>query len=135
MEENKNITQAYLAAVKKRIETAQTSGDVANDFVYSFGDKTWLMTLPQSVMAQKRLLHLRDIMLKNPDDPDADENFIRDIARFVKMNGNPVQVDMLEYGELEVMKMAYMDALLLPLFLGGETSVRNYMQAAAGNLK
>lgn len=131
----KDISEKYLAAVKKRIEAAQSTGDVENSFVYSFNGKTWVMALPPSVMTQKRLLHLRDFMLKNPDDADADETFIRTIAKYVQVNGGNVNVDILEYGELEVMKLAYLDGLLLPLSLGGGLAVEKYMEAAVANLK
>ena len=131
----KEISDKYFAAVQKRIQTAQSSGDVDNSFAYSFNGKTWVMTLPPSVMTQKRLLHLRDFMLKNPDDADADETFIRTIAKYVQANGSVVNVDVLEYGELEVMKLAYLDALLLPLSLGGGMAVEKYMETAIANLK
>lgn len=131
----KDVSEKYLAAVKKRIETAQSTGDVENSFAYSFNEKTWVMALPPSVMTQKRLLHLRDFMLKNPDDADADETFIRTIAKYVQVNGASVNVDVLEYGELEVMKLAYLDGLLLPLSLGGGLAVEKYMEAAVANLK
>lgn len=131
----KDVGEKYLSAVQKRIEIAQESGDVESSFVYSFNNKTWVMTLPPSVMTQKRLLHLRDFMLKNPDDADADEAFIRTISKYVQINGVNVNVDALEYGELEVMKLAYLDSLLLPLSLGGGLAVKNYMESAIANLK
>lgn len=141
MDENKTlndaekIIKAYNEAVDKRIRAAQESGDVPNDFVYSFNGKTWVMVLPQSVMTQKRLLHMRDMMLANPNSPDADEAYIRSIAKYIKVNGVEANVEYLTYGEIEVMKLAYMDGLLNPLSLGGENSVKTYMLAAAANLK
>ena len=37
-------------------------------------------------------------------------------------------------GEIEVLKLAYTDGLLAPLFLGGDREVRQYMEATVGHL-
>ncbi len=135
MENNKNIAENYLAAIKKRVDAAQESGDIPSDFVFSFNDKTFLMTLPHSVMAQKKLLNLRNKHLERPDDFDAEEAFLRMVAANTRINGSVVSLDQLELGEVEVIKTAYMDSLLLPLFLGGDRAVTSYMKAAAANLQ
>ena len=120
MEETKNINEQYLAAIKHNVEAAQETGDIPSDFVFSFNDKTWVLTLPQSVMAQKRLMNLRNKFLSEPDNFAVEEEFLRAIAKNTRLNGNIVNIDQLDYGEVEVLKIAYMDSLLLPLSLGGD---------------
>lgn len=135
MEETKQIAESYLAAVKKRVDAAQESGDIPSDFVFSFNEKTFVMTLPRSVMAQKKLLHLRTKHLTEPEDFDAEEAFLRAVASNTRVNGAIVNLEQLDLGEIEVMKTAYMDSLLLPLSLGGDKALTTYMKAAAANLK
>lgn len=133
MENVKEIGKAYIEAVKKRAEAAQETGDIPEDFVYSHGGHTWLMTLPHSVMAQKRLLAARDKYVSTDDFAD-EEALLRLIVPNVKVDGNPVNLDQLDLGALEVMKIAYMDSLLLPLSRGGDTALTNYMKLAAANV-
>lgn len=135
MEETKNINEQYLAAIKRNVEAAQETGDIPSDFVFSFNDKTWVLTLPQSVMAQKRLMNLRNKFLSEPDNFAVEEEFLRAIAKNTRLNGNIVNIDQLDYGEVEVLKIAYMDSLLLPLSLGGDKALATYMSNAAANIK
>ena len=132
-EESKKISDAYLDAIRRRVDSAQESGDIPEDFVYSYAGHTWLMVLPHSVMAQKRLLAARDKYLTTEDFAD-EEAFLRLIVPNVKVDGVPVNLDQLDLGALEIMKTAYMDSLLLPLSRGGDTAVTNYMKLAAANV-
>lgn len=127
-----NLGEKYVEVVKKSIEAAQSSGDIPRDFVYGFGGKTWVMTLPRSVMAQKRMLNVRAQHFDDPNNFAAEEELLKLIAANTRVDNQPVNLDSLEYGELEVMKLAYMDGLLLPLFLGGDKAVTTYMETATG---
>lgn len=127
-----DVNNKYIASVKEAIERAQKTGDIPRDFVYGFGGKTWVMTLPRSVMAQKRMLNVRAQHFEDPNNFAYEEELLKLIAQNTRVNNQPVNLDSLEYGELEVMKLAYMDGLLLPLFLGGDKAVSTYMQMASG---
>lgn len=133
MENVQDISKAYVEAIKKRVDAAQESGDIPQDFVYSHNGHTWLMTLPHSVMTQKRMLAARDKYLTTEDFAD-EEALLRLIVQNVKVDGQPVNLEQLDIGSLEVMKTAYMDSLLLPLSRGGDTALTNYMKAAAANV-
>jgi len=122
------IIEEYKEIVDKQVKIAQESGDIPSDYVYSFNEKTWLLTLPQSVMAQKRLLFLMTTYLNDPTF-DNDEKLLREVAKQTKVNGAAVNIEQLELGEIEVLKTAYMDGLLLPLFRGGEKAIEKFMQA------
>lgn len=132
-DESKKIREAYTEAIKKRMAAAQESGDIPTDFVYSHGGHTWLMVLPQSVMAQKRLIAAQDKYLLSGDFAD-EEAFLRMVVQNVKVDGNPVNLEQLDLGSLEIMKTAYMDCLLLPLSRGGDQTVLDYMKLAAANV-
>lgn len=133
IKENKKIRDDYDAAIRKRADAAQESGDIPSDFVYSHGGHTWLMVLPQSVMAQKRLIAAQDKYLISGDFA-AEEAFLKLVVPNVKVDGNPVNLEQLDLGSLEVMKTAYMDCLLLPLSRGGDQTLLNYMKIAAANV-
>ena len=85
-------------------------------------------------MAQKRLLNTRAQHTANPEDFSLEETFLRLIAQNAKVDGRDVVLDQLTLGEIEVLKLAYTDGLLAPLFLGGDREVRQYMEATVGHL-
>lgn len=128
-----SVSEAYVQTILKRVEEAQTTGDIPESFVYSHNNKTWLMTLPHSVMAQKRLIHARNQYLAK-EDFDSEAVLLKLIAENTRCNNQPFNVDTLEYGEIEVMKTAYMDGLLLPLSQGGDKALNDFMKAAVANL-
>ena len=128
-----SVSEAYVQTILKRVEEAQTTGDIPESFVYSHNNKTWLMTLPHSVMAQKRLIHARNQYLAK-EDFDSEAVLLKLIAENTRCNNQPFNVDTLEYGEIEVMKTAYMDGLLLPLYQGGDKALNDFMKAAVANL-
>ena len=132
--DDQELTQNYAEIIGKQIDAAQESGDVPELFTYSHNGKKWLLTLPHSVMAQKRLLNCRAQHMASPDDFAKEEMFLRLIAQNAKVDGRDVVLDQLTLGELEVLKLAYTDGLLAPLFLGGDREVRKYMEAAVQNL-
>lgn len=125
----------YIEAIKAMITRAQETGDIPREFVFGFGGKTWVMTLPRSVMAQKRMLNVRAQHAAEPNDFAIEEELLKLIAANTTVDKQPVNLDSLEYGELEVMKLAYMDGLLLPLYLGGDKALSTYMEIAAGQKK
>ena len=85
-------------------------------------------------MAQKRLLNARSRHMSDPEDFAQEEMFLRLIAANAKVDGREVVLDQLSLGEIEVMKLAYTDGLLAPLFLGGDREVRTYMEATVSHL-
>lgn len=127
------VAEAYVQTILQRVEVAQKTGDIPSSFVYSHNNKTWLMTLPHSVMAQKRLVHARDKYLKEQT-YDSESELLQLIAENTRCNGQPFRLDAMEYGEVEVMKTAYMDGLLLPLSQGADKSLNDFMTAAIANL-
>ena len=129
------LEKSYDAAIAEQIKIAQESGDIPELFVYSHNGRKWMLTLPHSVMAQKRLINLSSQHMAFPADFDKEEAFIRAVAQNTKVDGREVVLDQLSLGELEVLKISYRDGLLLPLFLGGDKEVQAYMKAAIEHLK
>ena len=125
------MADVYFEKVLKKIEAAQASNDIPMSYTFMFEDKQFVMTLPRSVMAQKRLVYMRNQMLSSGSF-EAEEAFINAIAENITLNGQPLNINDLEYGEIEVLKTAYMDELLLPLSLGGDKMVGKYMKQITG---
>lgn len=125
------LEDQYKSTIEERVKRAQETGDIPHRFVYKLGDKTWVLKLPDSVMAQKRLLNLHTKLMIAPTNFDAEKELIEAIAAYTEVDGRPVNVDMLELGELEAMKLAYLDGLLYPLSLGGDKAVLTFMQSIA----
>jgi hypothetical protein len=134
MKEEEVIT-GYAEAIKKQVEIAQETGDIPELFQYTHNEKKWVLTLPHSVMAQKRLLNARAQYTDNPEDFEKEEIFLRLIAQNAKCDGRDVNLDQLSLGEIEILKLAYTDGLLIPLFLGGDKEVRAYMEMAASTVR
>lgn len=131
---DKTVNEQYLDLVKNKIESVQQSGDIPEMFTYSHEGHNWVLLLPRSVMAQKRLVHLRNAYLVS-NSYEAEEALLQALIKNVKMDGREVGLEQLTMGEIEVLKIAYMDGLLLPLSLGGENAVMKYMQATVANAK
>lgn len=134
MDKEQELAINYAEVINKQIEVAQESGDIPELFTYTHNNKKWVLTLPHSVMAQKRLLNARTQHAADPEDFTKEEVFLRLIAANTKVDGREVNLDQLSLGEIEVMKLAYTDGLLAPLFLGGDREVRQYMEATVGHL-
>lgn len=134
MDKEQELAINYAEVINKQIEVAQESGDIPELFAYTHNNKKWVLTLPHSVMAQKRLLNARTQHSADPEDFAKEEVFLRLIAANTKVDGREVNLDQLSLGEIEVMKLAYTDGLLAPLFLGGDREVRQYMEATVGHL-
>ena len=132
--DEKTVNEQYLDLVKKKIESVQQSGDIPEMFTYSHEGHNWVLLLPRSVMAQKRLVHLRNAFIVT-NTYEAEEALLQAIIKNTKMDGREVTLEQLTMGEIEVLKIAYMDGLLLPLSLGGENAVKKYMQATITNAK
>ena len=134
MEKEQQIELNYAETINKQIEIAQQSGDIPESFAYVHHGKKWLLTLPHSVMAQKRILNARGLHAANPEDFAKEEAFLRLVAQNAKVDGREVVLDQLSLGEIEVLKLAYTDGLLAPLFLGGDREVRKYREATVSHL-
>lgn len=124
-------SELYFDKVLKKIEAEQANNDIPMSYTFMFEDKQFVMTLPRSVMAQKRLVYMRNQMLAS-NTFEAEEAFINAIAENITLNGRPLNINDLEYGDIEVIKTAYMDELLLPLSLGGDKRVTQYMKQIVG---
>lgn len=124
-------SELYFDKVLKKIEAEQANNDIPMSYTFMFEDKQFVMTLPPSVMAQKRLVYMRNQMLASSTF-EAEEAFINAIAENITLNGRPLNINDLEYGDIEVIKTAYMDELLLPLSLGGDKRVTQYMKQIVG---
>lgn len=134
MDKEQELAINYAETINKQIEAAQETGDIPELFTYSHNGRKWILTLPHSVMAQKRLLNARAQYMTNPEDFSLEETFLRLIAQNSKVDGRDVVLDQLSLGEIEVLKLAYTDGLLAPLFLGGDREVRQYMEATVSHL-
>lgn len=134
MDKEQELELNYREVIDKQIEMAQENGDVPELFTYAHNGKKWVLTLPHSVMAQKRLLNARGMHAANPEDFSKEELFLRLVAQNAKVDGREVVLDQLSLGEIEVLKLAYTDGLLAPLFLGGDREVRKYMEATVSHL-
>ena len=132
--EEQDLALNYAEAINKQIEAAQETGDIPELFAYTHNGKKWVLTLPHSVMAQKRLLNARAQHTANPEDFSKEEVFLRLIAQNAKVDGREVVLDQLSLGEIEILKLAYTDGLLAPLFLGGDREVRKYMEATISHV-
>lgn len=133
MEEKKeeSVAKQYVDAIVKKVEAAQESGDIPTMYSYELNQKQWVITLPRSVMAQKRLMHIRNEFLQTGS-YEAEEALLNMILQNTSVSGHQVGINELEYNELEVLKTAYLDELLLPLSLGGDKAVGNYMAQVLG---
>ena len=133
MEETKqeSIAKQYVDAITKKVEAAQESGDIPTSHSYEFNQKLWVITLPRSVMAQKRMVHIRNEYLRTNSFED-EEALLTMILQNTTVSGHQVGVNELEYNEIEVLKTAYLDELLLPLSLGGDKAVGTYMGLVLG---
>lgn len=125
--EKKKTEEKYTDLMVKRVDDLQKSGDIPELYSYEFNKKQWVLTLPHSVMEQKRILYARnDYAQKN--DFESEKKLLDLIAMNSKVDGRQVMLDQLEIGEIEVLKLSYIDGLILPLFLGGDKAVLKYME-------
>lgn len=124
--DDKKTQEQYIQIVEKSVKAAQESGDIPSLFTYSHNGKKWVLTLPASVMAQKRMIHARNKYWADGSF-ESEEELIKMIAAQAQVDGRPVNVNDLSLGELEVLKQAYLDGLLLPLSLGGDHDLMTYM--------
>jgi hypothetical protein len=131
MAEDKTVVQQYIEAIAEKAKVAQESGDIPTSYAYDFNDKRWVLTLPRSVMTQKRMIHVRNQYLQT-NSFESEEELLGMIVGNTTVAGHQVSVNELEYTELEVLKTAYLDELLLPLSLGGDKAVGTYMGLALG---
>lgn len=132
--EQADLLKQYTDAVSKRIEAAQRDGTVSSSFMYSFGGHEWVLVLPHSVMEQKRLVHLRSEYAMTGSF-EAEKEFLEAIIPLCKCDSHNMNVNDFSLGELEVLKMAYSDGLIAPLFQGGDRAVTMFMEETLKRLK
>lgn len=123
----KSLNEQYLDAMTKRTENVQATGEVPSRYVYENEGHTWVLTLPRSVMEQKRLIHARNEYFAR-ETYETEEVLLRLMVANARVDEHEVRLENLSLGEIEVMKLAFLDGLLLPLSLGGENAVKTYMQ-------
>lgn len=130
----KTVHEQYLETIDRHTEAVQKTGAIPETYSYEHGGHKWLLMLPRSVMAQKQLIHARnEYFVKGTY--DTEEALLKLMAANSKVDGRDVNLNQLTIGELEVLKVAYLDGLLLPLSLGGENAVLTYKKNAVENLK
>lgn len=126
--DDKKTQEQYIEVIQKSVKAAQETGDIPELFTYNHNGKKWVLTLPHSVMAQKHLIHIRNKYWETGSFEEEKE-LLEMIARNANVEGRPVELEQLSLGEIEVMKQAYLDGLLLPLSLGGDHDLMKYMGA------
>lgn len=131
MKKEQNVAEEYIKRVTERVKRAQEANDCPSTYSFTYGNKNWLLMLPRSVMAQKRLMHIRNQYLSTGS-YDAEEELLRAIVENVTVDGHSVSINDLEYNEIEVIRTAYLDELLLPLSLGGDKAIGEYMSQTLG---
>lgn len=131
MAEEQSIERQYIDAITEKVKVAQETGDIPTSYSYDFNDKRWVLTLPRSVMAQKRMVHVRNEYLRT-NTFESEEELLNMIVANTTVAGHQVGINDLEYGEIEALKTAYLDELLLPLSLGGDKAVGKYMSLVLG---
>lgn len=131
MAEEQSVARQYIDVISEKVKVAQESGDIPTAYSYEFNQKQWVLTLPRSVMTQKRMVHVRNEYLRTNSFED-EEALLTMIVANTTVAGHQVSINDLEYGELEALKTAYLDELLLPLSLGGDKAVGTYMESVLG---
>lgn len=129
--EDKTIAKEYADFIDAKIESLQGTGEVPNRYSFTHNGRHIVMVLPRSVMAQKRMLFLRNKMVTEGTF-EAESEFIRAIVDNTQVDGRQLTVEDFTAAELEVLKLAYTDGLIIPLFLGGDQAVRSYMEMVTG---
>lgn len=126
-----SVAQSYIEAISKKVEAAQKSGDIPTTYSFEMNQKRFVLSLPRSVMTQKRMVHVRNEFLRS-NSFESEEALLTMIVANTTVSGHQVTVNELEFDELEVLKTAYLDELLLPLSLGGDKAVGAYMNLVLG---
>ena len=65
--DDKKTQEQYVEIIEKAVKAAQETGDIPELFTYKHNEKSWVLTLPHSVMAQKRLIAAQDKYLISGD--------------------------------------------------------------------
>jgi len=130
-DEKKSVAQEYIDVITQKVKAAQETGDIPGSYAFELGKKKVTMCLPRSVMAQKHMVHVRNNYLQTNSFED-EELLINMIVSNTTVDGHQVSVNDFDFSELEVLKTAYMDELLLPLSLGGDKAVGTYMGQVLG---
>lgn len=124
----KSIKEMYESFLGKKIKEAQESNSIQGYYSYTNEGATWLLTRPRSVMEQKRMINLMRRHLVDEFDFEVEKELLDAICSNCQKNKQPVQINSLEYSELELMKKNYIDWILLPLFLSGAKALETYME-------
>lgn len=130
--DDKKTQEQYVEIIEKAVKAAQETGDIPELFTYKHNEKSWVLTLPHSVMAQKRMIFMRNKYWASGSFED-EEALLKMIAMNAKVDGRQVDLEQCSIGEIEVLKQAYLDGLLLPLSLGGDHDLIQYMTGMVGH--
>lgn len=128
-----SLQENYTKLIEENIKKVQETGIVPEDFVYSFNGKTWLLVIPTGALKQKYLVSLLTEYTRSQT-AESEDALIKGIMPYCKVNGELVDVNTINLRELEVLKTAYMDGLLLPLYQGEAQAVEKFMSDAIKNL-
>lgn len=122
------LREKYEAFLEKFIKRSQEANSVPGYYSYTIGGAHWLLTRPRSVMEQKRIINLMRKHMLNEFDFDTEVELLKGICLNAQKNKQDVQLEQLEYEELELLKRNYIDWILLPLYLSGTKVVDGYME-------
>lgn len=131
LEAETKIIDAYKEKIDSKIQEAQKSHDVPSVYAFNIGEKKFVCTLPRSVMAQRRIVYMQRAYAATGA-LDAEEALLTSIVENTTLNGRALNINDLEYDEIEVLRVAYTDELILPLFLGGGQAIKKYMAEVVG---
>lgn len=122
------LREKYEAFLEKFIRRSQEANSVPGYYSYTFGGAQWLLTRPRSVMEQKRIVNLMRKHMLNEFDFEVELDLLKAICQNTQKNKQEIQLEQLEYPELELLKRNYIDWILLPLYLSGTKAVDGYME-------
>lgn len=122
------LMERYREFVDKYIKRSQEANSIPGYYSYTLNGAHWLLTRPRSVMEQKRVVNLMRKHLLNEFDFDTEVELLKAICANSQKNKQDVQLDTLEYEELELLKRNYIDWILLPLYLSGTNTVERYAE-------
>lgn len=127
-----DLSKLYIDKVVKKAKVAQETNDIPTTYAFSYNEKDFLMMLPRSVMAQKKMVFVRNEYLST-NSFEKEEELLGMILENTTVGGHSLSINDLDFGEIEVVKTAYLDELILPLSLGGDKAITEYMQKVVNN--
>lgn len=114
--------------LNKRTEKKQKNNTIDRRIVYKFNSKEWVLELPDSVFKQKELISYMMDYYKNDVNWESEQTLLTNISDFIKVDGKPLNYDILDLLETNNLKDAYLELLLLPLFQWGQRGKEEFHQ-------